>query len=99
MKREFKIKGIKNFSIEDGENDNGENIDDDGKSVFEKCQEMGFDSMSYLIDIAKDEKKPDDIRLTAAIEINQSIYPHPVIYEHMGPDGDPIRVEFTDFKG
>lgn len=99
MKHEFKIKGIKNFSIEDGQNDNGESINEDPKSPYKICEEMGFDSMSYLIDIAKDEKKPDDIRLTAAIEIHQSIYPHPVLYEHMGPDGDPIRIELIDCRG
>ena len=91
MKREFKMKGVEAFPYDDSHTDKPININYALEGAYEIVEQMGFDPIEFLIGVAKDENNPLQIRLSAAIEINQSMYPHPVVVEYSGPDCDPCQ--------
>jgi len=86
VKRQFKIKGIKDFSIEDGENQEPEYY----LGIHDKLEEMDFDPVKRMIGWIEDPKTPMELKVQMACKIASLQYPAFVIHEHIGPNGDPI---------
>jgi len=86
MKRNIKIKGIKDFSIEDGENDQDENC----LSLYGRLEKLDFDPLKKMVGWINDPKTSMELKVQMACKIASLQYPAFVIHEHIGPNGDPI---------
>lgn len=86
MKREFKIKGIKNFTIEDGENQRPVNY----LGIHDKLEELGFDAIQKMVGWIDDPKTPLELKVEMACKIASLEYHALVLNWHIRPNGDPL---------
>jgi len=61
----------------------------------ELCEASDFNSMSFLIRVAKNEALDMSFRLKAAIEINGCMFPKLKAVEHTGMDGVPLHNKYV----
>ena len=61
----------------------------------ELCEANEFNSMLFLITVAKDESLDMSFRLKAAIEINGCMFPKLKAVEHTGMDGEPLQNKYV----
>lgn len=62
------------------------------RDVQNRLEELGCDPIKIMAEIASDEKEDRSLRLRAASEVAQYVWPKRKAVEHSGPNGGPINV-------
>jgi len=73
-------------------------LEDAQKLIEEKLGVVNFHPVTYMLLVAADEEKDDNLRMTAAGKAAPYVAQQLKAVELTGDDGGPVQVELTDAK-